>query len=215
VITAEGTTAATDAGLALLVFAGVAWLRRVTPPSALRTTWVAALGAFGLAAGLGAAAHGIPWSAGARLLLWQPLYLSLGVAVALFVVAAIGAAWGAAAGRRALPFLLAVAGLFYLLTRATHGDFLVFVVYEAAGILFSLGVHAGLARGGWSGAGWVAMGLAFSLAAGAAQAVDTISFHLVWTFDHNGVYHLLQGAGLAVLLVGLRRMLAQTDRTAS
>ena len=132
----------------------------------------------------------------------------MGVAVALFVVASIGAARGAAAARRALPFLLAAAVVFYLLTRATHGDFLVFVVYEAAGILFALGVHARLAREGWTGAGWVAAGLAISLGAGAVQAVDTISLRLVWTFDHNGVYHLLQGAGLAVLLTGLRRMLA-------
>jgi len=211
-IPAERTTALTDAGLALLVLAGMAWLGRNTPSSALRSTWFAALGAFGLAAILGAAAHGIAWSAGAQELLWQPLYLSLGVAVALFVAAAIGAAWGAPAARRTLPWLLAAAGAFYLLTRVTHGDFLVFVAYEAAGILFSLGVHARLARNGWDGAGWVAAGLALSLAAGAAQAVDTISLRLVWTFDHNGVYHLLQGAGLAVLLIGLRRMLVQGGR---
>lgn len=208
-IRAEGTTAATDAGLAVLVGTGMAWLRRVTPSSALRTTWLVALGAFALAAALGAIAHGFALSVEARQLLWQPLYLSLGVAVALFVVAAVGAAWGAAVGRRALPFLLAAAGVFYLLTRVTHGDFLVFVVYEAAGILFALGVHARLAIGGWAGAGLVAAGLAVSLAAGAAQAVDRISLHLVWTFDHNGVYHLLQGAGLAILLSGLRQMLAQ------
>jgi len=209
VIRAEGTTAATDAGLAALVFAGLVWLRRVTPPSMLRTTWLVALGAFGLAAALGAVAHGLALTVEARELLWQPLYLSLGVAVALFVAAAVRAAWGAAAGRRALPFLLGAAGVFYLLTRVTHGDFLVFVVYEAAGILFAMAVHARLAIGGWAGAGLVAVGLAVSLAAGAAQAVDTISLRLVWTFDHNGVYHLLQGAGLAILLIGLRQMLAR------
>jgi len=214
VIPAERTTAVTDAGLALLVLVGIAWLRRQTPASPLRSTWLAALGAFGLAALLGAAAHGIGWSARAQDLLWQPLYLSLGVAVALFVAAAIGAAWGAPTARRALPFLLATAGVFYFVTRMTDGEFLVFVAYEAAGILFSLGVHARLAREGWEGAGWVAAGLALSLAAGAAQAVDTISLRLVWTFDHNGVYHLLQGAGLAVLLLGLRGMLAEADRRA-
>jgi len=212
---AEGTTAASDAGLAVLVCSGMAWLRARTPASALRTTWLVALGAFGLAAALGAVTHGIALPVETRELLWQPLYLSLGVAVALFVAAAVGAARGAAAGRRALPFLLAAAGVFYLLTRVTHGDFLVFVAYEAAGILFALGVHARLARKGWPGAGWVAAGLAISLAAGAAQAVDTISLRLVWTFDHNGVYHLLQGAGLAVLLIGLRRMLARPEATAS
>lgn len=208
---ADLTTAATDAGLALLVLAGMAWLRVTTPASTLRTTWLVALGAFGLAAALGAIAHGAALSAAGQELLWQPLYLSLGTAVALFVVAAVGAAWGAAAARRALPFLLLSAGVFYLLTRLTHGDFLVFVVYEAAGILFALGVHARLARAEWAGAGWVAAGLGISLAAGAAQAVETISLRLVWTFDHNGVYHLVQGVGLLMLLIGLRRMLDGSD----
>jgi hypothetical protein len=212
---ADGTTALTDAGLAVLVMAGMAWLQRRVPPSPLRTTWLAVLGAFGLAAALGAIAHGVPMSTATLNLVWQPLYLSLGVAVALFVVAAVGAAWGDDASRRARPYLLASAGAFYLLTRITHGDFLVFVVYEAAGILFALGVHARLAWGGRVGAGWVAAGLVVSLAAGAAQAVDTLSVQLVWTFDHNGVYHLLQGAGLAVLLAGLRRMLARADTAAA
>jgi hypothetical protein len=214
-IPADGTTALTDAALAVLVLAGMIWLHRSAPPSALRSTWLAALGAFGLAAALGAIAHGVSLPAATLELLWQPLFLSLGVAVALFVVAAVGAARGDDASRRARPWLLAAAGVFYLLTRATHGDFLVFVVYEAAGILFALGVHARLARKGWRGAGWVAAGLAISLAAGAAQAVDTLTLHLVWTFDHNGVYHLLQGAGLAVLLVGLGRMLTRADTRAA
>jgi hypothetical protein len=212
---ADGTTALTDAGLALLVLAGTVWLHRSVPSSALRTTWIAALGAFGLAAALGAVAHGLSLPAATLELLWQPLFLSLGIAVALFAAAAVGAAWGDGASRAARPYLLASAGGFYLLTRLTHGDFLVFVVYQGVGILFALGVHARLAMGGRIGAGWVAAGLVISLAAGAAQAVDTLSFELVWTFDHNGVYHLLQGGGLAALLVGLRRMLARTDTTAA
>jgi hypothetical protein len=204
---AEGTTAATDAGLAAVAWAGVLWLHRTTPPSLLRNTWLAALGAFGLAALLGAVAHGGSWSAGALNLLWQPLYLSLGVAVALFVVAAVGAAWGDAAARRVRPAFLAAAALFYILTRLTGGDFLVFVIYEGAGLLFALAVHAYLASRRRAGAGWVAIGLAVSLAGGAVQAIDTISLQLLWTFDHNGVYHLVQATGLAVLLVGLRRLL--------
>jgi hypothetical protein len=210
----EGTTAATDAGLAALAWAGVLWLRRTTPSSLLRATWMAAIGTFGVAALLGAIAHGLPWSAGALKLLWQPLYLALGVAVALFVMAAVGAAWGDAAARRARPILLTAAAVFYLLTRLTGGDFLVFVIYEGVGLLIALGVHARLAMRGRDGAGWIAAGLAVSLAAGAVQAADTITLRLVWTFDHNGVYHLIQAVGLGLLLAGLRRLLAAPESRA-
>lgn len=203
----EGTTAATDAALALLAWGGVRWLHRSTPASLLRATWLAALGIFGVAAFLGAVAHGIDWSDATRELLWQPLYLSLGVAVALFVMAAVGAAWGDAAARRARPALLVAALAFYVLTRLTGGDFLVFVIYEGAGLLFALGVHARMAAAGRAGAAWVAAGLAVSLAAGAVQAADTLTLQLVWTFDHNGIYHLVQAVGLALLLIGLRRLL--------
>lgn len=206
-IRAETTTAVTDLLLAGLSWWGAWMLWRTTPRTYLQRTWLAALDVFGLAALLGAVAHGFRWSAGALELLWQPLYLILGVAVALFVAAAIASLWGAGAARRAMPFLLAAAAGFYLLTRATNGDFRVFVAYEGAGILLALGAHLRLA---WRvpGAGLVAAGLAISLVAGVVQAVDTISLRLVWTFDHNGVYHLVQGVGIGVLLAGLRRMLA-------
>lgn len=204
---AEGTTAATDAALALFAWAGARWLSRSTPPSFLRSTWLAAIATFGVAALLGAVAHGIDWSDATRELLWQPLYLSLGAAVALFVLAAVDAAWGDATARRARAALLVAALAFYLLTRLTGGDFLVFVIYEGAGLLFALGVHARLAAAGRAGAGWVAAGLAVSLAAGAVQAADTLTLRLVWTFDHNGIYHLVQAVGLALLLAGLRRLL--------
>lgn len=208
---AEITTAATDAGLAAMSFAGINWLRRRTPFSFLQRCWQGVLGAFGLAALLGAIAHGFPWPAGQLELIWQPLYLALGVAVACFVLAAVCAGWGDAPARRARPFLLLAAGLFYLVTRLTGGDFLVFVIYEGTGLIFALAVHAWLARSGRPGASWVTAGLAVSLAAGVVQAIDTLSFRLVWTFDHNGIFHLVQALGLWVLLVGLRRLLGATS----
>jgi hypothetical protein len=52
----------------------------------------------------------------------------------------------------------------------------------------------------------VAVGLGVSLAAGLLQA-STLSLHLVWEFDHNGLFHLAQLAGLAILIPSLRRLL--------
>lgn len=46
-----------------------------------------------------------------------------------------------------------------------------------------------------------------SLGAGALQAADLGSIRLVWEFDHNGLFHLVQLLGLALMVAGLRRLL--------
>jgi uncharacterized protein DUF6962 len=55
-----------------------------------------ALAALAAASALGAIIHGLAMSDGLRDLLWQPLYLLLGVTMSLFVVGAVGARllWG-------------------------------------------------------------------------------------------------------------------------
>ena len=210
-VATERTTAATDAVLALAAAAAILVLRRTTPPSFGRAVWQAALAALALASVLGAVAHGIELPAATRELLWQPLYLALGVTMALFVVGAVRDWRGDAAGRRVLAPMLALAVVFYGITRLTGGSFLAFVVYEAAALLFSLGVYLRLATGpARVGAAPMAAALAVSLAAGAVQASDVGSVRLVWEFDHNGVFHLVQLVGLALLLAGLRRLLATT-----
>jgi hypothetical protein len=207
-VATERSTAATDAVLAVAALAGLVLLRRSTPASFGRTVWQAALVALALASVLGAVAHGLDLTPAAREALWQPLYLALGVTMALFVVGAVRDWHGDAAGRRVLPPMLALAVVFYGITRLTGGSFLAFVVYEGAALLFSLGVYLRLAGGpARAGAGAMAAAMAVSLAAGAVQASD-VAIRLVWDFDHNGVFHLVQLIGLALLLTGLRRRLA-------
>jgi hypothetical protein len=53
----------------------------------------------------------------------------------------------------------------------------------------------------------MAAALAVSLAAGAVQAADLGTVRLLWEFDHNGLFHLVQLAGVALLAIGLRRIL--------
>jgi hypothetical protein len=55
----------------------------------------------------------------------------------------------------------------------------------------------------------MAAAMAVSLAAGAIQA-SSVTVRLGWVFDHNGVFHLVQLAGLALLVVGLRGRLASS-----
>ncbi len=206
-ITAESTTAATDALLAAASAVGIVYLRRAAPASSLRTAWLAALAGWGVSALLGAITHGSELDPGLKRFLWQPLYLALGVAQAMLVVAAVGAWRGPAAARRLLPVMLVAAAVFYAATLRTGGDFLVFVIYSTATTVFALAVHIALALRGRPGAARVSAGLAASLGAGVIQA-SALSVRLIWTFDHNGLFHLAQLLGLILLIAGLRRLLA-------
>jgi hypothetical protein len=203
----ELTTAATDALLTVVVMVGIAWLRRVAPPSPRRALWVRGLGLFAVAGALGAFVHGFDLDPRTRALLWQPLYLTLGSALAFFSAGAIGDWRGDMAARRALPFLLALAFAFYLLTRLSGGKFLVFVIFEAAALLLALAVYLRLAFKGKPGAGLVVLGLVLSLAGGVLQA-SSLSLHVIWEFNHNGLYHLVQLVGVMFLVAGLRGTLS-------
>ena len=210
-VVTERTTAATDAVLALAAAAAIVVLGWTTPPSFGRAVWQAAFASLALASVLGAVAHGLELRSATRELLWQPLYLALGVTMALFVVGAVRDWRGEAASRRVLVPMLVLAVVFYGITRLTHGSFLAFVVYEAAALLFCLGIYLRLATGpAPAGAAAMAAALAVSLAAGVVQASRVGPVRIVWDFDHNGVFHLVQLVGLALLLSGLRRLLAST-----
>ena len=184
-------------------------LRRATPPGPRRAVWLAALGLLTSGAALGVPAHGLALGPAVVDALWQPLYLALGGSVALFVVGAISDWRGLAAARRVLPAMLVLAAGFYLATRWRGGDFRVFVLYEATALVFALAVYAGLhRRGALPGAGFLALAFTVSLAAGLVQAGGRASFTLGWPLDHNGIFHLIQLAGLALLGAGLTRSLA-------
>ena len=205
----ERTTAGTDALLAVAAAVGIALLRRRAAPSFGRAVWQAALGALAVASVLGAVTHGLALSDADRELLWQPLYLALGVTMALFVVGAVRDWRGdAAAPPDRWPRCWRWRSSFYGITRLTGGDFLAFVVYEAGALSFALLVYLRLASGQRRpGAAIMAAALAVSLAAGAVQASDLGSIRLLWEFDHNGLFHLVQLLGLALMVAGLRRLL--------
>jgi len=203
----ERTTAATDLVLAVAACTAAIVLGRAGPPSVARRVWRVALFCAGAGAAVGALAHGLALTDATRELLWQPLYLLLGATVALFVVGAVASWWGGPVARRILVPMLGVAVLFYLATRMSGGEFVVFVVFQAAALIFALTIYLRLRARGLEGAGLVAAGLAVTLAAGVVQAAESVSIKLVWEFDHNGVYHLVQLAGLFLLVRGLLRVL--------
>jgi hypothetical protein len=203
----ELTTAATDALIAVVALLCVALLNRYRSECRWRVriwTWV--FGLLALASVLGALAHGLDLALTVRTWLWRPLYLSLGLVVALFVVGAVGDFTGKQAVRLALVPMLGLALGFFVITQVATGSFLVFVVYEALAMLTALVMYLLLAvKRQLAGAGIIAAGILLNIAAAAVQAVDSISITIVVPFDHNGVFHLVQIVALTVLTAGLVR----------
>jgi len=205
----EQTTAVTDIILSLVAFGGVLLLQwsPVTAGGLWRIhTWSTAIGLMGLAAALGAVAHGLLLKTIIHNRIWQVLNLALALAVSLFVVGVINDLLSYELARKALPFML-VAGLgFNLTTLIFPGIFFVFIVYEGLALLFSLGAYLFLSATGEPGAGFMASGVLLSIAAAGLQARKSILITLVWKFDHNGIYHIVQTFGLLFLIAGLLGM---------
>jgi hypothetical protein len=204
-IPTERTTAATDLLLAAAALGGIAYLRSrpdSVPADTLVWSWAFAL--LAVSATLGAAYHGLVLDGTRRGALWQALTFCLALAIALVACGIARDLLGADAAGRALPALLAVGVAVYALSRAFPGLFIVFLFYQAVVLLAALAAYGTLAAAGQgSGPAWIAAGVGISLAAAAVQARRRCRIRLVWEFDHNGVFHLLQTAGLVVIWIGL------------
>jgi heme/copper-type cytochrome/quinol oxidase subunit 3 len=201
----ERTTAATDLLIALAALGGIGYLRSQPHPVPADTSaWTWAFALLAVSAALGAAYHGLALDGSRRSRLWQALTLCLALAIALVACGIAHDLLGAEAADRALPALLAVGAAVYALSRAFPGLFIVFLLYQAVVLLAALAAYGTLAvsgPGGWPA--WVSAGVALALAGAAVQARRRSRIRLVWEFDHNGVFHLFQAAGLVVIWLGL------------
>ncbi len=213
----EITTAVTDAALAVLALGVLRRVRSRRPSDAWKVDlWSWLLGLLALASALGAVAHGLDLAPGTREALWQPLYLSLGLVVALFAVAATLDRFGERAARRALPWLVAAGIGFYALTRLGTGSFLAFVLYEAAAMLVALALYVDAARRRRiAGAGWMVAGVALNLVAAAVQQSDASVRLGPVPLDHNGLFHVVQAVAILALARGLLRSLTAPGAGAS
>jgi hypothetical protein len=207
----EQTTAVTDLMLAVFSGAGIFFLRGIeSNPSELWKVhiWSATMGLIGLAATLGAVTHGVELSQGIHHRLWRVLNVALSLAVSLFVVGVVYDLWGPAVALRMLPVMVILGLGFCLLTWMVPGIFSFYIGYSVLALLFALGGYIFLALQGWlPGAGFMAAGVLISILAAAVQATKSVRLTLIWQFDHNGVYHLIQAVGLLFLLAGLGKSL--------
>lgn len=203
--TTERTTACTDVLVMITAAAAIAFLKWNGLSEPWKSNiWSTAFGLIALAALLGACAHGIICTEAVHGRIWQFLNLCLGLAVSLFVVGVVYDLIGISAARRMLP-LMALSGLaFFLITWRYPDTFFIFILYEACALLFALGVYSWLAyQGNSPGAPWMTAGVLVSLLAAVIQAIPSVRIKIVWPFDHNGVFHLVQIPGLILLLRGI------------
>jgi hypothetical protein len=149
-------------------------------------------------------------------LLWQPLFLALGLVVALFVVAAVYDWKGRGVSRRLLPVMLLVGAGFFGLTRIATGTFLVFIIYEAVAMVFALVVYGSLAANGkLRGAAIVAVAIVLNIVAAGIQASGSVAVTVGVPFDHNGLFHIVQAVAVVVLVAGLEQGLTARAKSNS
>jgi hypothetical protein len=94
----------------------------------------------------------------------------------------------------------------FAVTLLLDGAFVVFVLYEAVALSFALLGYTYLALGRrLPGARSVAAGIFVTLAAAVIQATRLAApITVVWTFDHNGLFHIVQMPGVVLIVLGLR-----------
>ena len=206
-IETELTTAVTDlllAAVAVYAIVTVLRTRRAQSVKQRAAVWAIAFGFIAVAALLGFFAHGFVLTEEAEYYLWQPLYLSLGLAMSFFAIGVIIDLVDRPVPAPLVGAFIATGVGFYALTLFLPGGFLIFIVYEAGLLIFALVSYAILfARRRARYAGWMLAGIGVSIAAAAIQASGIVSFRLIWEFDHNGVFHLVQIVGVLLLVRGI------------
>ena len=208
-IPTEQTTAVTDALLAVIAILAVMYMHSISHKNKWKTTlWMCFFGFMTLVYILGTIIHGFKISPDLQAILWYPLYFLLCLSVGIFMVAAVYDIWGENIAHRSLPVMIFIAGTFFCITLFWSNNFLVFIIYESVILSFALVGYIWLAfQCHLEGAGLMSMGISVTLIAAAIQVSNSLSFTFIWSFDHNGVFHLVQMAGIVLILSGVRKIL--------
>ena len=199
----ERVTAVTDVLMGLL--AAYAALHLAQFSGFKFNIWAWTFGLLAFSSLLGAAAHGFEMTPKTNDRLWMPINLSLGLALGLFVAAALFDLSGESIARKSLPLMLVVGFGFFLVTIWKPGTFMTFIAYEIVAMLFALGAYVYLLFiSALPGAGWMVAGVFVTILAAIVQATGKAGKGIFWYFDNNGIFHLIQMIGLALLLAGVR-----------
>ncbi len=213
----EQTTAVTDLILAMLASVLAYRILRYGRGVDLYKSqiWAWAFGLIAFASYVGAVAHGFDMSDKTNWILWQPLNLSLGLAVALFVTGVIYDMKGFWISRGMTLAILLLGTMFYAITLVFDNLFVIFVLYEAVAMVFAVIVYTMLAvKNELHGAGYMTIGIMISLFAAYLQTQAELEMVMIWEFDHNGIFHIAQMIGIVFLAAGIRKDLRSRARRA-
>jgi hypothetical protein len=201
----ELTTSATDMLLAIECIILMIYLWRAPAADRWKTyLWCWVFGLLAFSSFIGAVAHGLEMQASMRDALWAPLYLSLGIIVALFVIGALYDLAGRDLAKRLIRPGVAMGTLFFLVVQVLNGAFIIFIIYEAMAMICALVIYSYLSiTKRLHGAAIVSSAILLNMVAAGVQA-SNISIKIIFPFDHNGVFHLIQTIALALLGIGLR-----------
>jgi len=204
-IPTEQTTAVTDALLGLEAVFLVFYLQRFGFMHSARVRyWQVLLLLTATASFIGTIAHGFEMSDATYEALWHPLKLTLGLIVATLVLAAVFDLFGASAAKRAWAWLLVIALGFFGITYVEGVTFLIFIIYEAVGMLFCLIGYSFLGlRRRLPGAGIIAGGIILQLIAAAVQACGPFQIQFIYVFDHNGMFHIIGMVATLIMILGV------------
>jgi hypothetical protein len=201
----ERTTAATDILLGIQTV-GCAWYiysmgQSHDPWKATIWTWgfvMMALAAFG-----GTIAHGFQMSKITYFRVWRVLGFILAMIVPFFLTGVVYDLWGYDMSRFALPMLIAVGVIVYVVTLAMPATFMIFIVYESVALLCALLGYGWLTFMGQPGTAFIVGGILIILLAAVIQATEKLRVTLIWEFDFNSFYHVLQIAANFLIVWGL------------
>jgi hypothetical protein len=201
----ELTTSATDLLLGIECVFIIIVLRRAPAVDRLRTfLWCGVFGLLAFSSFLGVVAHGLDLPASTRKALFMPIFLCLGVTVALFPAGALLEWRGRDKAAPLLWFSVAVSIILFVPGWLFPRALILFVIYEALAIVGALAVYSFLAvTRRLKGSAFISLAVLLSLAAAGVQA-SQVSMRILFPFDHNGIFHLIDMAALAMLGWGLR-----------
>jgi hypothetical protein len=201
----ELTTGATDLFLGFECVFIMIYLWRTPAADRWRTSlWCWVFGLLAFSSFLGAVAHGLDMPASMRKAFWVPIFLCLGVVVALFAAGALLDWYGRDMAEHLVWLSVTVTIMCFVLVRLFDGALIIFVIIEALTIICALAIYSFLAvTQRLKGAEFISLAILLSIVAVGAQA-SHISMQILFPFDHNGIFHLIEIVALAILGMGLR-----------
>lgn len=174
-----------------------------------RNVWIALLTLVALSATIGVFVHAFEISRDLNIMLYRPIYLFLGSAIALFVSGLVYDISGPSSKKKntklTIFVMLSIALCFFAFIIAfPDGGFFPFLIFQAISIIIAIFGYSYLAwKRAYPGSMFIVTALLIASASSVVQSMKSIRFTIIWNFDNNGAYHLLQIIAFNVIVHGI------------